>query len=181
MESENNYSLAGIRHFVSDNWASMSEPLCSMLSFVCTVNLWYVHITASMTSSPSQLHCDCFGQPVCLLSSPISTPLHKYVQQWDHTWAMPTEEAGKEGPLRFGTKKPPGALLQFATYALLPHSCLLHYLLYLCSGHFLVLSRGVVKSRVLSRGAVKRCCQGVVSSGVVKWYCQGVVSSGRLA
>ena len=89
--------------------------------------------------------------------------------------------SGRGGLLRFGTIEPPGALLQFATYALLPHSCSLHNLLHLRSCHFLVLSRSVVKrcgQVVWSRGVVKRCGQEVWSRGLVER--RGVVSGCRL-
>ena len=51
--------------FVSDNWVSMSEPLCSMSRFVCIVNLWYVHITPGMASSAVQIYHVLF-LPTCV-------------------------------------------------------------------------------------------------------------------
>ena len=141
--------------FVSDNWVSMSEPLCSMSRFVCIVNLWYVHITPGMASSAVQIYHVLF-LPTCV---PVILPhFDSFFEQVCPAVRPHLSYAGsgsrRGGLLRFGTVEPPDAMLQFTTYTLLPHSCLLHNLLHLRSCHFLVLSRSVAR----------RCGQGVLSS-----------------
>ena len=160
-------------------WAS---PCVQCRVFFCTINLWYVHITPGMASSAGQIYCVLFLPPVCLLSCPILTPSsNKYVQQWDHTWAMLAVEAGEEGCWDLGQKShqvhccnsPP-------THCYLTHARLIiFYILRSC--HFLVLSRSVVKrcgQGVLSRSVVKRCGQEMLSRGGVKGCGQGVWSRG---
>ena len=138
------------QRFVSDNWLSMSEPLCSMSSMV---SLWYVHITAGMASSAGQLyhvlflpthvpvilsHFDSFFEQVCPAVRPHLSGIDR--------------GSRKGGPPRFGTKELPGARIA-TSLTLTPHvvtsSC--------CQG-------------VWSRGVVKECCQQVLSRSVVSWF-----------
>ena len=177
MESKNNYSRAGIRHFVSDNWASMSEPLCSMSSFVCMVNLWYVHITASMASSAGQLHC--IFANLCACYPPRFQLLCTSMSNSETT----LEQCRQRKQKRRGHWDLEQKSLQVHCCNSPPTHC---YLTLACSIIFYIYvvvtslcCQGVWSSQgVLSRGAVKRCCQGVLSSGVVKWYCQVVLSWG---
>ena len=180
MESKNNYSRAGIRHFVSDNWASMSEPLCSMSSFVCMVNLWYVHITASMASSAGQLHCvfanlcACYPprfQLLCTSMSNSETTLEQCRQRKQERrghWDLEQKSLQVHC-----CNSPP-------THCYLTHACSIIFYIYVvvtslcCQGVWS--SQGYCQG-VLWRGVVKEWCQVVLSSGIVKGWCQVVSSS----
>jgi len=145
------------QRFFSDNWLSMSEPLCSMSSIV---SLQYVHITAGMASSAGQLYHVLFlptHVPVILshfdsLFEQVCPAVRPHLSSIDRG-------SRKGGPPRFGTKELPGA--RIATSLMLTHA------------HSIVLSRGVVKGccqGVLSRGVVKECSQQVLSRSVVSWF-----------
>lgn len=147
------------QRFVSDNWLSMSEPLCSTSSMV---SLWYVHITAGMASSAGQLYH--------VLFLPTHVPV--ILSHFDSSFwtSMSSSETTLE---RYQQRKQERRTTKiwYKRATRCTHCYLTHAHSTCC--HFLVLSRGVVKGccqGVLSRGVVKECCQQVLSRSVVSWF-----------
>ena len=175
MESENKYSLPGIRHpeLKIMNYTLIQKYVThwGITQHIPQILIFWQFCVGSNTFRILIYACWYGSWQVC----PAVRPHLSYAGSG--SW--------RGGLLRFGTIEPPGALLQFATYALLPHSCLLHNLLHLRSCHFLVLSRSVVKrcgqevwSRGVSRGVVEH--RSVVSGCLVivlhvtvvyAWFC----------
>ena len=88
---------------VSDPHTSVSMSSLSV-RYVC---LWYI-----ATGSAGHLYSVPLLPPCVLLPCPIlSTSSNKYIQQWDQTWATPTEGEGKNGRWDLGQKNCHIALL----------------------------------------------------------------------
>ena len=101
-------------------WVIVSKPDSSAFNvdFVCTVHtLVYMYVTNSVAGSAGTCIAHHYYRHMRLLSCPNPSPsLSKYVQQWDYTWAMPTER--EVWPLGLGTKESP----RCTAYIWLPHS-----------------------------------------------------------